>query len=65
MPNSRPNFSVMKSVIIVAGILSFLMNYSLALRIGAFNTGIYGKTKSSKPEVVSIIKEVAILGHTS
>ena len=50
----------MRKAIIIVGVLSFLITYSLALQIGAFNTGIYGKTKSSKPEVVAIFKEVII-----
>lgn len=55
-----PNYSVMKNVVAVAVIFSLLINYSLALQIGAFNTGVYGKTKSSKPEVVSMFKEVPV-----
>lgn len=52
-------YNVMANVIIIVGILSLLINnYSLALQIGAFNTGVYGKTKSSKPEVVSMIREI-------
>ena len=46
------------TIVVVAGILLFLFNYSLALQVGAFNTGIFGKRKSSKPEVVSIVKQV-------
>ena len=45
-------------IIVAVGILSFLLDHSLALQIGAFNTGVYGKTKSSKSEVVSIFVEV-------
>ena len=48
----------MKNSISIVGILPLLLNYSLALQIGAFNTGVFGKTKSSKPEVVSIVKQV-------
>ena len=52
-------YNVMANVITIVGILSLLINnYSLALQVGAFNTGVYGKTKSSKPEVVSMIREV-------
>lgn len=47
-------------VIVAVGILSFLVDHSLALQIGAFNTGVYGQTKSSKSEVVSIFVEVFI-----
>ena len=48
----------MKNFIVVVGILSLLWDYSLTLQIGAFNTGVYGQTKSSRPEVVSMIMEV-------
>ena len=58
MSASVLNYSAMKNVIIAVGILSLLIDYSLALQIGAFNTGVYGQTKSSKPEVVAIIAEV-------
>ena len=45
-------------IIVAVGILSLLMDHSVALQIGAFNTGVYGQTKSSKAEVVSIFVEV-------
>ena len=54
------------AILVVVSILSLLMDYSLALQIGAFNTGVYGQTKSSKPEVVSIIVEVDyLLGYST
>lgn len=50
-------------IITIIGTLSLLINRPLALQIGAFNLGVYGKTKSSKSQVVSIITEVTCMSH--
>ena len=52
---------MLKQAIKIAGVLSVLVNVSLAtIEIGAFNMGVYGKTKASRPDVVSICMQVAI-----
>ena len=53
--------NIILGVIIGVGTFSLLINCPLALQIGAFNLGVYGKTKSSKSEVVSIITEVMVV----
>ena len=52
--------AVIVRAVLLVGVLSVVaINITTgAIRIGAFNTGVYGKTKASKPEVVSILLEV-------
>lgn len=53
-------FKLQLQAVAVVGVLSAVaLNISLAnIKIGAFNAGIYGRSKASKPGVVSIFLEV-------
>lgn len=50
---------MVRKTIAVIGVLAVMVNISLAaIEIGAFNTGVFGKSKASKPEVMSVFVKV-------
>ena len=52
---------IVRTVLLVSVLSVVAVNISMGtIQIGAFNTGVYGKTKASKPEVVSIFLEVEL-----
>ena len=49
-----------KQVVKIIGVLSIVIYSAVAaINIGAFNSHMYGKTKASRPEVVSMFVRVS------